>query len=66
MSDLIFEVADNLFEIIAKSKAVVDLLRTTNIQILSKDTLPDVAWLLEDELEQMREQVNRFMPGSAG
>jgi hypothetical protein len=37
----------------------------TNSQSLSRNTLPDIAWLPKDELKQMREQVDRLaMPGS--
>jgi hypothetical protein len=62
MTDLIFEVSDNLCESIAKSRAVVDLLRMTNNQNLAKDTLPDIGWLLNDELERMQEQIDRLTP----
>jgi hypothetical protein len=64
MSNLIFEVSDNLCESILKSRAVVDLLRSANNQQLAKNTLPDIGWLLEDELKQMQEQVNRLTPGN--
>jgi hypothetical protein len=50
-------------ESIAKSKAVVDLLRVANNHELGNDTLPDIGWLLNDELEQMKEQVNRLPAG---
>jgi hypothetical protein len=64
MRDLILEVSDNLCESIAKSRAVVDLLRMTDNRNLSENTLPDIGWLLEDELERMKEQVNRLEPNS--
>jgi hypothetical protein len=60
MPNLIFEVSDNLCESIMKSRAVVDLLRAVNRQNLANETLPDIGWLLDDELERMQEQINRL------
>jgi predicted metalloprotease len=62
MYDLISEVSDKLMEGIAKSRAVADLLRTVNNRNLADDTLPDIGWLLNDELKKMEEQVNRIPP----
>ncbi|MDR0759386.1 MAG: hypothetical protein LBF74_04665 [Treponema sp.] len=62
MPDLIFEVSDKLCESISKSRAVVDLLRIADSWNLANDTLTDIGWLLEDELERMQEQVNRLTP----
>jgi hypothetical protein len=62
MSNLIFDISDNLCESIAKSRAVADLLRATNNRNLSDNTLPDIGWLLDCELKRMQEQVNRLMP----
>jgi predicted metalloprotease len=65
MCNVIFEVSDKLSESIAKSRAVIDLLRATDNRNLSHNTLPDIGWLLNDELEQMEEQVNRLHTGTS-
>jgi hypothetical protein len=64
MGSLLLEVSDKLLESIAKSRAVADLLRTTDNRNLSNETLPDIGWLLHDELKQMEEQINRLHTGS--
>jgi hypothetical protein len=65
MADLIFEISDSLCESIVKSKAVIDLLRAVDGRNLSDETLPDIGWLLDSELERMQEQVNR-LPRKSG
>jgi hypothetical protein len=62
MSNLIFDISDNLCESIAKSRAVVDLLQATDSHNLSNDTLPDIGWLLDCELKRMQKQVDRLIP----
>ncbi|MDR1587289.1 MAG: hypothetical protein LBS57_07540 [Treponema sp.] len=62
MPDLIFEISDNLCESINKSRAVIDLLRVADSRNLADETLADIGWLLNDELERMQEQVNRLPP----
>jgi hypothetical protein len=64
MPNLIFEVSENLCESIAKSRAVADLLRAVDRRSLLEETLPDVGWLLDSELERMQEQVNKLTPNS--
>jgi hypothetical protein len=61
--NLISDVSDNLCESIAKSRAVADLLWTGNSQDLADETLPNIGWLLNDELNRMQEQVNRLTSG---
>jgi predicted metalloprotease len=60
MCSLLLDVSDKLMESIAKSRAVIDLLRDVNNRNLADKTLPDIGWLLNDELKQMEEQVNRL------
>jgi hypothetical protein len=65
MPDVIFEVSEHLCESIAKSKAVAGLLQAVNQRNLAEETLPEVGWLLADELQRMQEQVNRLARGPA-
>jgi uncharacterized membrane-anchored protein len=60
MSSVIVNVSDKLMESINKSKAVVDLLGIANYRNLAENTLPDIGWLLRDELKRMEEQVDRL------
>jgi len=60
MRNILFEISDNLLESIAKTKAVADLIRIADHENLAKDTLPDIGWLLNDELKRMEAQIDRL------